>query len=144
MNTSFEINERSYGIVPIAFRSLGLSILLVQHKSGAWLFPKGKAEGEETPHQAAQRELREETGLEIEHWLDFGPFREQYQFVRDGKKIYKEVLYFPAFVQGVLKIQQEELRSARWERVEAVPDAVTFSDMKRIAEEVSAWLLHKE
>jgi hypothetical protein len=76
--------------------------------------------------------------------LDVGPFREQYRFTRDGKKIFKEVLYFPAFVQGVLKLQREELRSARWERVESVPDAVTFPEMKKIAEEVCVWLLHQE
>lgn len=144
MNTESEINERSYGVIPVAFRFLGLSLLIVQHRSGAWLFPKGKAEKGETPHQAAQRELKEETGLEIERWLDFGPFKEQYQFFRKGEKISKEVLYFPAFVQGEVSLQHEELRSARWERVEAVPNAVTFPEMKRIAEEVCSWLLHRE
>jgi bis(5'-nucleosidyl)-tetraphosphatase len=144
VNSEEEINERSYGIIPVAFRFLGLSLLIVQHRSGAWLFPKGKAEQEETYRQTAQRELKEETGLEIERWLDFGPFREQYQFFRKGKKISKEVLYFPAFVYGDLKLQHEELRSARWELVEAVPDAVTFLEMKKIAEQVCAWLLHTE
>jgi 8-oxo-dGTP pyrophosphatase MutT (NUDIX family) len=139
-----EINERSYGIIPVAFRFSGLSLLLVQHKSGAWLFPKGKAEEGETPHQAAERELKEETGLQIERWLDFGPFKEQYQFFRKGKKISKEVLYFPAFVHGEVRLQHEELRSARWERVEAVPQAVTFPEMKKIAEEVTGWLLQSE
>jgi 8-oxo-dGTP pyrophosphatase MutT (NUDIX family) len=144
VNTEHEINERSYGIIPVAFRFWGLSLLLVQHRSGAWLFPKGKAEEGETPHQAAQRELKEETNLDIERWLDFGPFKEQYEFFRKGEKISKEVLYFPAFVQGEIALQHEELRSARWERVEAVPSAVTFPEMKKIAEEVCAWLLHRE
>lgn len=139
-----EINERSYGIIPVAFRFWGLSLLLVQHRSGAWLFPKGKAENDETPRQAAERELKEETGLEIERWLDFGPFKEQYRFVRKGKKIAKEVFYFPAFVYGNIILQEEELRAARWERVESVPQAVTFPEMKKIAEEVCSWLLQKE
>ena len=144
MNTESEVNERSYGVIPVAFRSWGLSILVVQHRSGAWLFPKGKAEEGETSHQAAERELKEETGLEIERWLDFGPFKEQYRFTRNGKKIFKEVLYFPAFVQGSVALQHEELRSAHWELVETVTEAVTFPEMKKIAEQIQGWLLQRE
>lgn len=144
MDTEEEINERSYGIIPIAWRSWGLSILTVQHRSGAWLFPKGKAENDETPHQTAERELKEETGLTIEQWIDLGPFKERYQFLRSGRKVFKEVVYFPAFVHGELALQHEELRSARWERIEEVSQAITFPETKRIAEEVCHWLLQKE
>jgi bis(5'-nucleosidyl)-tetraphosphatase len=135
-----DINEKSFGVIPIALRQGVLSILIVQHRSGAWLFPKGKAEDNESPHETASRELKEETGLDIEKWLDVGPFKERYRFFRAGEKIYKEVQYFPAFVQGEVVLQLEELRAARWERVELVPDAVTFQEMKKIAEDVCNWL----
>ncbi len=42
-------------------------ILLVHHRRiGAWLPPGGHIEPDEMPHQAAQRETLEETGVEIE------------------------------------------------------------------------------
>src|SRR5258708_39471341 len=41
-------------------------ILLVKHrKAGFWLKPGGHMEPEELPHQAAEREFREETGIAV-------------------------------------------------------------------------------
>lgn len=41
-------------------------VLLVKHKKlGIWLNPGGHVEGDELPHQAAEREFREETGVEV-------------------------------------------------------------------------------
>ncbi len=42
-------------------------ILFMDHeKLGQWIQPGGHIEGDETPDQAARREVREETGFEIE------------------------------------------------------------------------------
>jgi 8-oxo-dGTP diphosphatase len=45
-------------------------VLLVQRArapfAGLWSLPGGKREGEETPREAARRELKEETGIEAE------------------------------------------------------------------------------
>jgi 8-oxo-dGTP pyrophosphatase MutT (NUDIX family) len=42
-------------------------VLLLKHKKlGVWLYPGGHVEKEETPDQALVREVKEETGLEIE------------------------------------------------------------------------------
>jgi len=40
---------------------------LIMHTvpAGHWNHPAGQVEADETPHEAAQRELREETGLEV-------------------------------------------------------------------------------
>lgn len=42
-------------------------VLFMNHeKLGKWIQPGGHIEGEETPEQAAKREVREETGFKIE------------------------------------------------------------------------------
>ena len=38
----------------------------------SWEIPEGGAEGDETPLKAAQRELREETGLQASSWEELG------------------------------------------------------------------------
>ncbi len=49
-------------------------ILLMKHsKLGMWLQPGGHVEEDETPDEAARREAREETGVEIEFVKDFAP-----------------------------------------------------------------------
>lgn len=49
-------------------------ILLMKHsKLGMWLQPGGHVEEGETPDEAARRETREETGVEIEFVEDFVP-----------------------------------------------------------------------
>lgn len=41
-------------------------VLLIEHKKiGIWLNPGGHVEGNETPHQAAEREFWEETGIKV-------------------------------------------------------------------------------
>jgi len=42
------------------------------HQGGLWSFPGGKVEDNEAPLDAAARELKEETGLNGEHWQKIG------------------------------------------------------------------------
>lgn len=42
-------------------------VLLIKHnKLGVWLYPGGHVEGHETPDETVLREVREETGLDVE------------------------------------------------------------------------------
>ena len=136
-----EINERSFGVIPLQIRRKTPYIFIIQHYSGAWMFPKGHAEEGETEQQTAERELAEETGLSIERWLDHAPFIEHYSFWRGASKIYKEARYFPALVKGQIRLQQEEVKGGRWEIAANTPVCVTFAEMKHIAEQVNEWLL---
>lgn len=54
----------------------GKILLLAQgpkkQETGAWGVPAGKIEKNETPHEAARRELLEETGIETDHVYPLG------------------------------------------------------------------------
>lgn len=52
----------------------GKLLLILHSKVGQWLAPGGHLDPDELPHQAAEREFLEETGLEVRAvQLDFGP-----------------------------------------------------------------------
>lgn len=59
------VKRRSYGVVPRASDAQGKQIYLLLRAYANWDFPKGAADGDETPLQAATRELREETGITL-------------------------------------------------------------------------------
>ncbi len=62
--------DESFGIVPLRRNANAWQVFLIQHKHGRhWGFPKGHAESGEMPEDAAARELKEETNLEITAFL---------------------------------------------------------------------------
>lgn len=63
--------------------------LLTNHKERGLEFPGGKIEGDETPEEAAVREVMEETGAEIERIVLIG----QYQ-VTGGDRSFVKNVYF--------------------------------------------------
>lgn len=54
-----------------SFGPAGIEILLIADSKGRWTIPKGHIEESETPRQAAEREIREETGLQEMKVLDW-------------------------------------------------------------------------
>lgn len=107
--------DRSYGVIPLRHvEGEGWETLIVQHLSGHWSFPKGHPEGGEQPKQAAQRELYEETGLEVVRFLPLETFEEHYSFFHKKQKIQKAVLYYPALVRGNVRRQEEEILALEW------------------------------
>lgn len=89
------MEEKSAGAV--IFHERGArKYLLLKHPAGHWGFPKGNIEEGEDEIQAAEREIREETG--IEEFSFVGGFREEisYFYRKGSKTVHKTVVYFLA------------------------------------------------
>lgn len=75
--------------------------------------PKGHPDGEESPPEAAAREVREEAGVSGELVAKLGDVRYWYQ--RDGRRILKVVSFFLFdYREGDVADHDHEVEEARW------------------------------
>jgi 8-oxo-dGTP pyrophosphatase MutT (NUDIX family) len=75
--------------------------------------PKGHVDPGETPLEAAEREVREETGVVAEPACQLGEAR--YWYRRDGRTIGKTVtFYLFRYLEGDTRDHDEEVEEARW------------------------------
>lgn len=103
-------SEKSCGAV-IVKNGETPKFLLVQQNDGHWGFPKGHVEGSETEIETAEREIREETGLEVS--ID-SRFR-MVDTYSPKQGVSKDVVYFMANpVAGNLTPQLSEVNTVRW------------------------------
>lgn len=112
--------ELCSGIIPISLILDEIHLLLVQHRKGSyWGFPKGHVlNPEEDLKVAAIRELKEETNLEVLHFLEIEPLLEQYTFYREGIEIFKTVWYYFAETKATFSLQREEILDAKWVKLQ--------------------------
>jgi 8-oxo-dGTP pyrophosphatase MutT (NUDIX family) len=97
--------------------------------------PKGHPDGEESPLQAALREVREEAGVQAEVVESLGEVRYWYQ--RGGRRITKVVEFFLLrYVSGDLADHDHEVEQARWVPAAEAVETLTYAgerDMVRRA-----------
>jgi 8-oxo-dGTP pyrophosphatase MutT (NUDIX family) len=132
--------EISYGIIPLQWHHNHWQVLLIQHHAGHWSFPKGHVDPGESPQQAAERELQEETGLTVQRYLLSDPMMESYIFTLHGQRVSKIVHYFLALVKGEVVIQEREIQNSQWLTLAEAHARMTFKEGKRICLQVSEFL----
>ncbi len=104
--------EKSAGAV-VAHRDGELHYLLIH--STYWEYPKGRIDADESETEAARREVREETGLDVELLPGFRRQIDYFYRRRDsGLLVKKQVIYFAALAPCMdVKISWEH-NEARW------------------------------
>lgn len=137
--------DQSYGIVPLLKTENDYKLLLVQHISGKWSFPKGHPESGESEIETARRELFEETGLENAKLFEGAIFEEKYYFMIENVLIHKFVKYFLGIVTVTeVKIQESEIQDYAWVTFKEALNKISFKEGKRIIKEVKKYLLEKD
>lgn len=105
-------------------------VLLVKRKHVPWIdhwcFPSGFVEYDEDVEETARREIREETGLEVQISGIFGA----YSYFDDPRKN-GIIILFQARVVGGTVHPGDDARDARFFAPDALPDAVGFASHRR-------------
>jgi 8-oxo-dGTP pyrophosphatase MutT (NUDIX family) len=97
-------DEEMVAIVPTRRAADGSKVLAL---------PKGHIDAGETAMQAAQREVREETGIDAEPLCELGEAR--YWYRRDGRTVPKAVSFFLfSYRGGNIADHDEEVEEVRW------------------------------
>ncbi len=88
--------------------------------------PKGHLDGDETPEEAARREVAEETGVDAELLEQLGDV--EYRYDRRGRAINKVVRFFLfAYRSGDVADHDHEIEEARWMPLEQAAEALTYA-----------------
>lgn len=122
--------EKSCGGIVFYNGKQNTKILLVKNTNGKyWSFPKGHIEKNESEKETAAREIKEETGLDVDI---VGDFREVSDYCPFGK-IRKHVVFFlaQAFTDEV-KLQEEEIAEYIWVDLQQARKICSYDNDLRI------------
>ncbi len=126
------IEETSAGVVLFRKEKEKILFLLLHYPSGHWDFVKGKMEKDESPHETAIRETKEETGVDDVEFLD--DFEEwiQYNFQFQGELVNKKVVFFLGETKTKdIKISHEH-QNFTWVDYTTAMEKTTFDNAKTI------------
>ena len=126
------IKETSAGIVLYRKENTKNLFLLLHYPSGHWDFVKGKMEKNETTHETAIRETKEETGItdivfaeNFEEWIE-------YNFKYQGELVQKKVIFFLAETKTKeVKISHEH-SGYTWMDYNSSMEKTTFDNAKTV------------
>ena len=129
------LQDYSFGIIPLRKVEGRWQSFIVQQTNSYWSFPKGHAENDESQQQTAERELFEETGLQVVSYYPVEPLVVMYK--GHAKIIYqKEVTLFCAAVQGVVALCPVEVIQGHWIYVEDLSQFIVFDAIQPLLKEL--------
>lgn len=124
--------EKSCGAVVYYIDNNQIEFLIIRQVKGHWSFPKGHVENNETDAETALREIKEETGLEVELNTNF----QKSCIFSPREGVLKENLFFVALANSKkVVIQEKELTNYKWLMYEEALALVTHSRDKDVLKE---------
>jgi 8-oxo-dGTP pyrophosphatase MutT (NUDIX family) len=124
----YEADEESAGGVVLRDGDVAVIVPVKRAADGRRVLglPKGHADGDETPEQAARREVAEETGVEAELIEELGVVL--YRYERRGRMIDKAVrFYLFEYQSGDVADHDHEIQEARWMPLEQAAAELTYT-----------------
>ena len=101
--------------------------------------PKGHVDPGENTLQAAEREVREETGVSVELVRELGEVR--YWYRREGRTIPKSVtFYLFSYLSGDTADHDDEVEEARWIDLREAQTALTHAAEREMVQRALAYL----
>lgn len=129
--------EKSCGAVIYTVQNGTRFYLVEQMQKGHVSLCKGHVEKDETELQTAEREIREETGLDVEF---VEGFRKTIAY-SPGTDCMKTVVFFLAHAEHMsVSVQEEEVREIKWLPFEDAVKALTFDSTGEILRQADAFL----
>jgi len=138
------IQEKSAGAV--VFRRDGKKILYLlleyKYKKRYYEFPRGNIEEGENEKKAALREIKEETGLDVEFVEGFRKVSKWF-YRREGEVVSKKVIFFLAEAKSPeVKISEEHV-GYKWLPFEEAIDVLEFENSKDVLRKAHDFLLNR-
>jgi 8-oxo-dGTP pyrophosphatase MutT (NUDIX family) len=107
-------------------------VAVVRVRDEILALPKGHPDGDESPAEAAQREVREETGLDAELVEKLGDV--SYHYMRGGNRVSKRVEFFLfRYRSGNLEDHDHEVEEALWIPLAEAPERLAYKGEREMA-----------
>lgn len=131
--------EKSCGFVVYKEVQDQIEVLIIRALNGEYGFPKGHMEKNETEHETAIRELKEETNIEVQI-LD--GFRHQIEYKLPNKEnVMKQSVYFLGkCITDDIVCQEAEVSEAIFVPATKAMELLTFDATKTILKEANAFI----
>ena len=133
--------ETSAGIVLFRSNSNKNEFLLLNYPQGHWDFIKGKVEQNETPHETAIRETKEETGITNIEFIDGFEESVEYDFRFKKEDIHKKVIFFLAKTNEKNIQLSHEHNDYLWLEYNDTLKKTTFENAKIVLSKANDFLL---
>jgi 8-oxo-dGTP pyrophosphatase MutT (NUDIX family) len=125
------LRETSYGGVTV--RGDDVLVITPRGKRRVTALPKGGAGSGESGEDAAAREVREETGVNVAVREPLGDV--EYWYRRGGRRVFKTVhFYLCDYVSGSTEDHDHEVEEARWIPLEEGVCSLSYPGERRLIE----------
>ena len=132
--------QKSAGIVLFRNDSDKNEFLLLNYPQGHWDFVKGKIEQNETSHETALRETKEETGITNIEFVDGVEESVEYDFRFKKEDIHKKVIFFLAKTnEKNIKLSHEH-NDYLWLEYNNALKKTTFENAKNVLTKANEFL----
>ena len=132
--------EKSAGIVLFRNDSNKNEFLLLNYPQGHWDFIKGKVEENETTHETAIRETKEETGISNIEFIDGFEEWVEYDFKFKKEDIHKKVIFFLAKTDEKNIHLSHEHNDYIWLEYNDALKKTTFENAKNVLSKANEFL----